>query len=153
MTMGIIIVNRSKYNKLILKIIERYTEDLVILFFFLLSGLHLNMASIFQALPFIIVFVILRIIGKYAGARWGAKIAGVGGSIQKNTAGGLIPQAGIVIGLVLNVHQIEAFSDFSDLLLTTVMGATIINELIGPVMAKNSLRKAGEIKKTKFQTK
>ncbi len=61
--------------------------------------------------------------------------------------GGLIPQAGIVIGLVLNVYKMEAFGDIAELLLGIGMGTTIINELLGPVMTKYSLRKAGEIKK------
>ena len=38
---------------------------------------------------------------------------------------------------------------FAELLLTIIMGATIINELIGPIMAKHALKKAGEIKETK----
>lgn len=145
MTMGIIIVNRSKYHHKIFKIIERYTEDLIFLFFFLLSGLHLNLSTIPQSLPLIGLFVILRIAGKYIGANIGSRISGAELHIRKYTAGGLIPQAGIVIGLVLNVYQVQAFKDISELLLTTVMGSTIINELIGPVMAKYSLKKAGEI--------
>lgn len=88
----------------------------------------------------------LRIVGKYTGARIGGSWAGSDPKIIKYTAGGLIPQAGIVIGLVLNVYQIEAFQSFAEVLLATLMGATIINELIGPVLAKHSLRKAGEIR-------
>ncbi|MBI9065225.1 MAG: cation:proton antiporter, partial [Marinilabiliaceae bacterium] len=101
MTMGIIIVNRSKYHHHIFRIIERYTEELIFLFFFILSGLHLNITTIPQALPLILLFVILRILGKYTGAWWGGKLAKSDASIIKHTAGGLIPQAGIVIGLVL----------------------------------------------------
>lgn len=146
MTMGIVIVNRSKYRHHIFRIIERYTEDLIFLFFFILSGLHLNITTIPQALPLILLFVTLRILGKYVGAWWGGKIAKSDNAIIKHTAGGLIPQAGIVIGLVLKVYQMEAFQVFAELLLTIIMGATIINELIGPIMAKHSLKKAGEIR-------
>ncbi len=146
MMMGIVIVNGSKYQNRIFKIIERYTEDLIFLFFFLLSGLHLNVYSIPHALPLILLFVLLRIAGKYLGCWWGARTAKADEPIKKYTAGGLIPQAGIVIGLVLNVYQMEVFKPFSELLLTTIMGATIINELIGPIMAKHSLKRAGEIR-------
>ena len=41
----------------------------------------------------------------------------------------LLPQAGIVIGLVLNIYQKEEFKEISEILLTTIMGATIIHEL------------------------
>ncbi|WP_430934060.1 hypothetical protein [Saccharicrinis sp. 156] len=91
--------------------------------------------------------MLFRIAGKYLGAYWGAKIAKADSSIVKHMDGGLIPQAGIVIGLVLNVYKMEAFGDIAELLLGIGMGTTIINELLGPVMTKYSLRKAGEIKK------
>lgn len=149
MVMGIIIVNRSKYRHRIFRIIERYTEDLIFLFFFLLSGLHLNVKSMPQAVPLILIFVLLRMAGKYIGVWWGARRVKADEVITKYTAGGLIPQAGIVIGLVLKVYQIEVFSAFTELLLATIMGATIINELIGPIMAKHALKMAGEIKETK----
>jgi len=146
MAMGIIIVNKSVHEAKIFKLIERYTEDLVFLFFFLLSGLHLNIATLPHAAPLILLFVLLRMVGKYLGASIGARFAKADRAIRKFTAGGLVPQGGIVIGLVLSVYQNEAFKDISEILLTTVMGATIINELIGPVMAKQALKKAGELK-------
>jgi hypothetical protein len=46
----------------------------------------------------------------------------------------------------LNIYQKEEFKEISEILLTTIMGATIIHELIGPVSAKSALKKAGEIK-------
>jgi Kef-type K+ transport system membrane component KefB len=131
---------------LIFRILERYTEDLIFLFFFLLSGLHLDIATLPKAAVLIIIFVLLRTAGKYLGANWGSRIVNADPSIRKYTAGGLLPQAGIVIGLVLSIYQKEEFKEISEILLTTIMGATIIHELIGPVSAKSALKKAGEIK-------
>ena len=62
-------------------------------------------------------------------------------------AGDLLPQAGIVIGLVLSIYEIEEFKEISGILLATIMGASVINELIGPLTAKYSLFKSGEIKR------
>jgi Kef-type K+ transport system membrane component KefB len=146
MTMGIIVVNKCKQQRLIFRIFERYTEDLIFLFFFLLSGLHLDIATLPKAAVLIIIFVLLRTAGKYLGANWGSRIVNADPSIRKYTAGGLLPQAGIVIGLVLSIYQKEEFKEISEILLTTIMGATIIHELIGPVSAKSALKKAGEIK-------
>lgn len=146
MTMGIVVVNRCKQHRLILRVLERYTEDLIFLFFFLLSGLHLDIATLPKATVLIIVFVLLRTIGKFLGTYWGARMVNADPSIQKYTAGGLLPQAGIVIGLVLSIYQKEEFKEISEILLTTIMGTTIIHELFGPISAKSSLIKAGEIK-------
>lgn len=49
MAMGVVMVNRSDQHKTVFKIVERYTEDLIFLLFFLLSGLHLNIATLTQA--------------------------------------------------------------------------------------------------------
>lgn len=146
MTMGIIVVNKCKKQRLIFRILERYTEDLIFLFFFLLSGLHLDIATLPNATVLIIIFVLLRTAGKFIGADLGARIVNADTSIRKYTAGGLLPQAGIVIGLVLSIYQEEEFKEISEILLTTIMGATIIHELIGPISAKAALTKAGEIK-------
>lgn len=145
MTMGIIVVNKCKQQKVIFRIIERYTEDLIFLFFFLLSGLHLDISTLLQATILIFIYVLLRTAGKFIGASVGARISRADLAIRKYTAGGMLPQAGVVIGLVLSIYQKEEFSELSQILLTTVMGATIINELIGPIATKYSLTKAGEI--------
>ncbi len=146
MTMGVVIVNKFENHRSVFRILERYTEEFVFLFFFLLSGLHLDALSIPHAVIPIAIFVILRIVGKFTGAYTGAWMVRADRSIQRYTAGGLLPQGGIVIGLVLSVCQKEQFSDISEILLTTIMGATIINELIGPFAARYSLFKSGEIK-------
>ena len=148
MTMGVVVANKCKHQKEIFRILERYTEDLIFLFFFVLSGLHLDISTIPQVTAIIFIFVLLRTAGKYIGANIGARMAKADRSIQKYTAGGLLPQAGIVIGLVLSIHQNEAFKGISEILLAIIMGATILHELIGPIATKHSLMKAGEIKNT-----
>jgi len=145
MMMGLVVVNTSDNHELVFGTIERYTEELIFLFFFVLSGLQLNVQMIPQAMLPVSVFVLLRITGKFTGTYIGALFAGSESKIKKYTAGGLIPQGGIVIGLVLLLNQYEAFSPFYDILLAVVMGSVIINEIIGPLAARYSLNKAGEI--------
>lgn len=145
MTMGAVTVNTCRKQKIIFNLLERYTENFIFLIFFLLSGLHLDISAIPQAAPLILLFVPLRWLGKYLGVYSGATLAKSDQSIRKYVAGGLLPQAGVAIGLILSIHGEEGFKDISDMLLATIMGATIINELIGPVLAKYSLMKAGDI--------
>jgi Kef-type K+ transport system membrane component KefB len=107
----------------------------------------LDLSSLPIASSLILLFIVFRTIGKILGAYWGAKLVKADHSIQKYTAGGLLPQAGIVMGLVLSIYNEVQFSEISEVLLATIMGATIINELIGPIAAKYALSKAGEINK------
>lgn len=145
MTIGIVTVNTCKQQKLIFNLLERYTENLIFLIFFLISGLHLDISVIPQAAPLIIIFVFLRSLAKYLGVYSGARLVNADRSIRKYVAGGLIPQAGIAIGLVLSIYGKEGFTEISDMLLTTIMGATIINELLGPLLTKYSLMQSGEV--------
>lgn len=144
MALGAFITNFNKQSDLLFKIVERYTEALILLLFFILSGLHLDISAIPDAALLIGVFVVLRISGKYFGARLGAFWAHAPKEVQKYTGGGLIPQGGIVIGLALLISKNPDFAKVSDTLLAVIMGSAIFHELIGPVAAIQSLKNAGE---------
>ena len=146
MAMGATMVNSRQSNQIVFDTIGRYTEELIFLFFFVLSGLKLNVNSIPAAILPIILFIVLRTFGKFSGSYLGASRANAEKKVKHFTAGGLIPQGGIVIGLALVLSQYSEFSGFFELLLAVIMGATVIHELIGPVSAKFALMKAGEIK-------
>lgn len=145
MTMGVVVVNNNTQREKIFKILERYTEELIFVLFFTLSAMHLDFSVMISNYLFIIIFVVFRSIGKFTGTIVGAKISKSSSSVQKYTVGGLIPQGGIVIGLALVIKQNSAFSSISDIILNIIIGATIIHEIIGPVISKYALEKAEEI--------
>jgi len=145
MTMGIVVVNYNIKKEKIFKILERYTEELIFVLFFTISAMHLNFSVMVSNYLFIIIFIVFRSIGKFTGTIVGGKISKSSLSIQKFTVGGLIPQGGIVIGLALVIKQNPAFDSISDIILNVIIGATIIHEIIGPVISKFALEKAGEI--------
>ena len=146
MAMGAIVVNFNPMREKIFKILERYTEELIFVLFFTLSGMHLNFSVLSTSYILIVFFVIFRTVGKILGTSIGAYLAKSPRKIKKYTAGGLIPQGGIVIGLALLIKQNPAFDAISDIIISIIIGATIVHELIGPIIAKKALLKAGEIK-------
>jgi hypothetical protein len=79
----------------------------------------------------------------------GSKISKSSVKIQKYTAGGLIPQGGIVLGLALAIKQKPAFDSISVIIINVIIGATIIHEILGPIISKFALEKAGEISVSK----
>ena len=143
MFMGFIVVNFNKQSEFIFKIIERYTEQLIFVLFFTISGMHLDVTVLADYSMLVLFFILFRAIGKYTGTRIGAGKSPA--EVKKYTAGGLIPQGGIVIGLALMINQNPDFSSIVDPFINIILGATVIHELIGPVVAKFSLRRAGEI--------
>ncbi|MFH1441208.1 MAG: cation:proton antiporter [Candidatus Omnitrophota bacterium] len=146
MTMGIVVVNFNFKREKIFKVLERYTEELIFALFFTISGMQLNFAIFSKYLIIVLFFVIFRILGKVSGTLIGATLAKSSKKVRFYTSGGLIPQGGIVVGLALLMKQNPAFSHISDIIISIIIGSTVIHELMGPVFAEISLRKAGEIK-------
>ncbi|MDD3296919.1 MAG: sodium:proton exchanger, partial [Candidatus Omnitrophica bacterium] len=96
----------------------------------------------------VFLFALFRIIGKVFGTAVGATIAKSSSNVKKYTGGGLVPAGGIVIGLALLMKQHPAFNKMADIIISVIIGATVIHELIGPIIVKIVLRKAGELKKS-----
>ena len=145
MAMGVMVVNFNQHREKIFKI-WNYTDELIFILFFTLSGMNLNFTTFTKSLLFVVCFVIFRTIGKIVGVYIGSHISKAKPAIKRFTAGGLIPQGGIVVGLALVMKQNPNFSHISGIIVNVVIGATVIHELVGPIIAKITLEKAGEIK-------
>jgi len=146
MVMGMVVVNFNKHKDKIFKILERYTEQLTFLLFFALSGMYLNLKIFLGSFPLLLLFFVFRTVGKIAGTMTGASLTKAPLEARKYTVGGLIPLGGIVVGLALMMKDNQAFSAVSDLIISIIIGSTVIHELIGPVAVKAALRKSGELK-------
>ncbi len=138
-------------------LVERWTPFLFMLFF-VLSGAHLvtstksilendinflNVAIVFA------LYIIFRSLGKYLGAFLGCKITKQNKTTTNYLGITLLPQAGVAIGMANQISQIGEFklSGSGDIIVTVVLCATLVYELVGPLLTKWSLTKAGEISK------
>lgn len=146
MIMAIVVTNYNKEARQVFSMLEKYSEELVFLIFFVLSGMHLSFSGAWIALALLAAFIVFRIIGKFLGTAIGANIAKSNPKIKKYAATGLIPFGGIVIGLAIIMQQEPVFSKIATFVLNIVVAATIINEFIGPILVKKALKAAGEIK-------
>jgi len=145
MTVGITVVNFGRQRDRIFRLIEDYAEPLVFVLFFTISGMYLDFSVLLKFLPFVLLFVVFRAIGKLSGAFAGATLAHASKTVRRYTGWGLLPQGGIVIGLALIMRQNPAFADISNIIVSVTIGATVIHELIGPITSKLALQKAGEL--------
>lgn len=146
MTLGMIVVNFNPLSDQIFKLIDRYTDELIFVIFFTISGLHLQLDSISGSVILILLFVAGRFIGKFSGIYFGSRMTHASKAVRKNVAGGLIPQGGIVIGLALVLSRQEIFKESSSMIVGIVIGAALIHEIIGPILSRMALKRAGEIK-------
>ncbi len=146
MALGAGFANFSSQTNHIMKLTDGLTPPIFMLFF-VLSGAELQL-SVLPAVGVIgIIYVIFRVIGKIIGAWFGAKISKAEKSISKYLGPALLPQAGVAIGLSLVATQVVP--EQGARIRAIILCGTLIYELIGPVITKISLTKAGEIEKTK----
>jgi hypothetical protein len=87
---------------------------------------------------------LFRVIGKIFGAWVGAKVTKAEPVIAKYLGLALVPQAGVAIGLSLIATQVLNV-EMGSQIRAIILAGTLIYELIGPVIAKMALQKAGEI--------
>jgi len=158
MVMGMFIVNTQSYE-LVERVSDRLPSFMPLLFilFFTLAGANLHI----QALPSLglvgLVYLFARSGGLIAGSRLGAAMGNVNKLIQNWIGLGILSQAGVAIGLSLivkkdfaglgafNANGIAAGDHIGATVLTTVTATCLVFEIIGPVLTRVALKKAGEI--------
>ncbi len=144
MMMGAVFTNVCKKedrNQLV-ELIDRFNPPILILFF-VISGANLKLS----ALPSIglvgLIYILFRVLGKSAGAYIGATISKSEPTVKKWLGLALVPQAGVAIGLSLTAGRV--CPEYADKITAVVLSATLIYELIGPLLTKIALIKSNEI--------
>lgn len=152
MVVGFMLAN-TRREELVRRVMAPVLQFMPLLFilFFCLAGAHLDL----KALPHLgligIVYVLARSAGKFLGAGAGARIGRVEEKIKKYVSLGILSQAGVAIGLALIVkHQFDQIGTMHAAALgaaaiTTITATCIVFEIIGPILTKVALSKAGEI--------
>lgn len=142
MMVGATIANLLPDSKRIFVLTENVTPPIYLMFFTLAgAGLHLSELSHIGMTG--IAYILARTAGKLMGAALGAQIAHAPKVILKYLGLGLLPQAGVAIGLATLANQ--SFPSFGSTLTTIVLGGVVVFELLGPMLAKLALEKAGEM--------
>lgn len=140
MMMGMVYVNIRRDKKLF-KDVNYFSAPIMLLFFFL-SGMKLNVPMLLTAGGIGMAYFAVRIIGKYLGARLGGKLAGSSVSVQKYLGLALIPQTGVSVGLAALGQRLLP-EESGVLLSTIILSSGILYEIVGPACAKAALSLSG----------
>ncbi len=144
MMLGTIFCNVCDFSANLMEKTDRWTAPLFILFF-VLSGAELEF-SVFAELSVVgigVVYIIVRSLGKWFGARLGANIAKCEPNIKKYLGITLLPQAGVALGMSISALEI---GETGVVIRNIVLFGVLIYELFGPLMTKIALTKAGDIR-------
>jgi Kef-type K+ transport system membrane component KefB len=151
MVLGLVVVN-TRPRGLVEKIRRELTEIMPLLFilFFVLAGANLHIALL-PALGLVgLIYIVSRAAGLMGGAWIGAILGRAEANIRKYLGLGILSQAGVAIGLSLVVKQeftpLGAWgASIGTTVITTITATSIVFEIIGPILTKVGLQKAGEI--------
>ena len=145
MSMGTVYINITNDEKLFMQL--NYFTPPILLLFFVRSGLSFRLDALVNnstavgntpLLVIGVVYFVVRIVGKYAGAFLGCLITGKPKEVRNYLGLALIPQAGVAIGLAaLGARTLGGETGVA--LETVILSSSVLYELVGPACAKLSL--------------
>ncbi len=144
MMLGTIFCNICDFSEELMDRLDRWTAPLFIIFF-VFSGAELEL-SVFSDVAIVligIIYIVSRSFGKYYGARFSAQAVNCEKSTVKYLGITLLPQAGVALGMAMKAEQLGAEGA---IVANITLFAVLIYEIVGPMLTKISLTKAGDIK-------
>ena len=177
MAVGFVLVN-TRREAFVHKVTEPLRElmPLVFILFFCIAGAHLSIGELPKLGAVGLLYIVARSAGLIGGSRLGAFVGRTEPKIRKWIGLGILSQAGVAIGLSLIVSEhfgqlardpavTEAVSRFAaahpdisrvvfdpgavaGAVITVITATSIVFEIVGPILTKIALKKAGELPST-----
>ncbi|MHC4738233.1 MAG: cation:proton antiporter domain-containing protein [Planctomycetota bacterium] len=148
MTFGVTIANLARRRSRIIFDLVRKFSPPVYTAFFVLAGAHIEFGSMtLSMMALTAVYICFRVIGKVMGAWFGASYSGSPAVVRRYLGICLLPQAGVAIGLAILSGQLFGAIDprIGRMIIIVVMTETFIIEILGPMLVKIGVKKAGEV--------
>jgi len=124
----------------------------ILLIFFVLSGINFQMDQLSTVGMVGVVYILVRIVAKYSGALLGGVITKSSNSIKYLTGLSMYPQAGVSVGLatlagsmLYSIPQSILSVDYASQINAVIVTAAIFFEIIGPGLARLSLKASGSL--------
>jgi Kef-type K+ transport system membrane component KefB len=144
MMLGTVFCNMCDFSEEIMAKTDKWTAPLLMIFF-VLSGAELELSVFADPIIVIvgIIYILFRSAGKILGARWSSAWVKCDANIKKYLGVTLLPQAGVALGMA-TIARAE-LGEIGIMIGNIVLFGVLIYELVGPLMTKIALTKAGDI--------
>jgi len=150
MTIGVVLTNSVKesFEHRLTRTTDLFAAPIMVSFF-IIAGLELDV----RTLPIVgligVIYILVRVAGKVLGTSVAAKAIKAPPTVQKYLGWTLIPQAGVAIDMAITANQrfsgISGFEFIGSQIMTIVLAATVVYEVLGLIIVKTALNRAGEI--------
>ena len=152
MAFGAVIVNTSPVLSKKSANIVTGLSPIFITAFFILGGANLDISLIKKIGVLGLWYFAARSIGKTGGASLGAHIGKAPKTVRSLVGFALLPQVGVALALALAINKEftlpqygSAGATMATIVINVLLFTTIITEIIGPLLTRYALKKAGEV--------
>ncbi len=128
---------------------EMFTPPVYVLFF-LMSGAGFNVKALLSVGVIGLLYIVIRVAGKWGGAWLGGKLTKSGPAISKYLGPALMPQAGVAIGLITVAGKLVP--EYASAIQTIILCSTFVYSILGPSVARTALIRAREIEMPEKQS-
>lgn len=151
MTVGIVLINLApRRSKKLFEVVRSFSTPIYIVFF-VLVGARLSLKGMpLWIWGLVFTYVLVRSLGKWAGAYWGGRISKAESSVRNLMGMAIFAQGGVAVGLSIvashNLQHIQVVEGMTlgDMIIFTVTATTLCVQMIGPAFTKLAIFKAGE---------
>ena len=143
MMMGAVFCNLCAFEEELMGLMDRWSGSILVLFFVLSgAGLEFKVFSDWAIILVGVVYILFRSLGKIEGAKFSSRITRCEPTVQKYLGITLLPQAGVSLGMSLTAMSL---GEPGIIVRNVALFAVLVYELVGPLMTRIALEKAGEI--------
>ncbi len=144
MMLGTVFCNICPLSHDLMAATDKWTSPLFAVFF-VISGAELELGVFHEAAIILVgtVYIIFRCMGKYIGTFLSAKALRCDARICKYLGITLFPQAGVALGMCATAMQL---GEQGRLIRNITLFAVLVYELFGPLLTRQALTAAGDIK-------
>ncbi|HIF98368.1 MAG TPA: hypothetical protein EYQ54_15325 [Myxococcales bacterium] len=151
LVLGIVQTNITQARSHLVDSVFANFEPTILAIFFTLAGMHLNAIHLQQAGYMAAAYFFARVAGKLLAANAAMRLAGATERVRQNLGPALIPQAGVAVGLVIVIQNDPAYAHLAGLLGAVVLSVVAVNEILGPLLTRWALGRAGEVGKDRLR--
>lgn len=148
MMLGTVFCNLCPLAHDLMERADKWTAPLFALFF-VLSGAELDLGILSNRYAILvgITYILARSLGKYLGAYLSSGATGCDEKVKQYLGITLLPQAGVALGMCVTAASLGTTD--GALIKNIILFSVLIYELVGPMLTKWALTRAGDIQPSK----
>nr|MEE4269510.1 cation:proton antiporter [Candidatus Krumholzibacteria bacterium] len=120
-------------------------EPAVLAVFFTLAGMGLDFGFLATGWVLVALFVVSRGLGKVWSGQLAMRLAKGTVNVRRYLGLGLIPQAGVAVGLLLQLRDDPVFDPVSSVVLAVGVASVAVNEIVGPITTRWAMARSGNL--------